>query len=226
MAAPIGRPRDERIDAAVLDVAADLLVEVGYAGLTVAAVADRARTSRPAVYRRWPTKAHLAHEAAFRDSTTGGLVSTGTLDGDVRELVRRTAELLTTPLARAAVPGLIAEAATDPVLHQRLLDRFTTQGWRGLDDLLSGAVRRGELDPSIDAATLLELVIGAVLAATLVRGPDHLDDRWVDATTHVLLHGIHRLGEPTGAPEADAVHRTAALRTDVLRTAVDEGDRS
>jgi AcrR family transcriptional regulator len=221
MAGPIGRPRDERIDAAVLDVAADLLVEVGYAGLTVAAVADRARTSRPAVYRRWPTKAHLAHEAAFRESTTGAMVSTGTLDGDVRELVRRTAELLTTPLARAAVPGLIAEAATDPVLHQRLLGRFTSQGWRGLDDLLAAAVRRGELDPSIDAAALLELVIGAVLAATLVRGPDSLDDRWIDATTRVLLHGIHGPGQRTRDVEDDDAHGRARGPA-----AVDPEDRS
>lgn len=192
MTVPSGRPRDERIDAAVLDVAAELLLEVGYAGLTIAAVADRAGTSRPAVYRRWPTKAHLAHEAAFRDSTTGGLAGTGVLADDVRALVRRTAELLTSPLARAAVPGLIAEAATDPVLHQRLLDRFAEQGWRGLDAVLAGAVDRGELDPAVDAAALLEIVIGAVLAATLVRGPDHLDDRWVDATTRILIEGIRR----------------------------------
>ncbi len=192
MTVPSGRPRDERIDAAVLDVAAELLLEVGYAGLTIAAVADRAGTSRPAVYRRWPTKAHLAHEAAFRDSTTGGLAGTGVLADDVRALVRRTAELLTSPLARAAVPGLIAEAATDPVLHRRLLDRFAEHGWRGLDAVLADAVDRGELDPAVDAATLLEIVIGAVLAATLVRGPDRLDDRWVDATTRILIEGIRR----------------------------------
>ena len=54
-----GRPRDARIDDAVLGAVADLLLEVGYADLTVAAVAERAGTSRPAVYRRWPTKAEL-----------------------------------------------------------------------------------------------------------------------------------------------------------------------
>ena len=190
MAGSSGRPRDERIDAAVLDAAAELLAEVGYADLTMAAVADRAGTSRPAIYRRWSSKAHLAHEAAFRDGATGGVSSTGSLAGDVRELVRRTAELLTTPLARAAVPGLIAEAATDPVLHRRVLDRFAAQGWRGLEDHLAAAVRRGELDPAIEADMLLEMVIGSALAATLVRGPDHLDADWVDATTRILLHGI------------------------------------
>ena len=73
----------------MLDAAAELLAEVGYADLTVAAIADRAGTSRPAVYRRWPTKAHLVHEAAFRDSVTREPARTGVLDTDIRELVRR-----------------------------------------------------------------------------------------------------------------------------------------
>ena len=82
MANENGRPRDARIDSAVLDAAAELLAEVGYADLTVAAIADRAGTSRPAVYRRWPTMAHLVHEAAFRDSVTREPPRTGVLDDD------------------------------------------------------------------------------------------------------------------------------------------------
>lgn len=190
MANETGRPRDERIDSAVLEAAADLLAEVGYADLTFAAIAERAGTSRPAVYRRWPSKAHLVHEAAFRDHVISGAPDTGTFAGDIRELVRRTAELLTTPLARVAVPGLIAEAAHDPVLNQRLLERFATQGWGGLEEYLAAAVVKGDLDAGIDATQLLEMVIGAALAAILVRGPDNLDDAWVEATARILLGGV------------------------------------
>jgi AcrR family transcriptional regulator len=186
----LGRPRDTRIDTAVLDATADLLAEVGYAELTVAAIADRAGTSRPAIYRRWPTKAHIVHEAAFRDVVTTGDFGTGSVTGDIRELVRHTADLLTTPLARLAVPGLISEAASDAVLHQRLLDRFASDGWRGLETYLNDAVTRGDLHQEVDALSVLEIVIGAVVAAMLVRGPDCLDDAWVDATTRIVMHGI------------------------------------
>ncbi|MCZ4499706.1 MAG: transcriptional regulator, TetR family [Marmoricola sp.] len=185
-----GRPRDTRIDAAVLSAAAELLAEVGYADLTMAAIADRAGTSRPAVYRRWPSKAHLVHEAAFGDGQDAGPVQTGSFAADLREVVRRTTEVLTTPLARLAVPGLVAEAATDTVLHQRLLERFSTEGWRGFDDYLAAAVDRGELSADVDALVMLEIVIGAVIAAMLIRGPDGLDDAWVDATTKILLGGV------------------------------------
>ena len=39
-----GRPRDPRIDAAILTATADLLVQIGYSNLTLAAVAERAGT--------------------------------------------------------------------------------------------------------------------------------------------------------------------------------------
>lgn len=187
-----GRPRDTRIDSAVLDAAAELLPEVGYAELTVAAIADRAGTSRPAVYRRWPSKAHLVHEAVFRDADTTSIPATGRLDEDLRNIVSRTAALLTSPLARVAVPGLIGEAASDPTLNQRLLDRFAGRGWSGLDAHLADAITQGRLKPGVEAGILLELVIGSALAAILVRGPDGLTDAWVDSTTQVLLDGVRR----------------------------------
>ncbi|TDC77395.1 TetR/AcrR family transcriptional regulator [Actinomadura sp. 7K507] len=190
MSNPIGRPRDARIDDAVLDAAAELLAEVGYAEMTVAAIAERAGTSRPAVYRRWPSKAHLVHEATFRDDVTAGAPRTGSFAEDLHELVRRIAELLTTPLARLAVPGLIAEAATDPVIHQRLLERFSAQSWRGLDATLAAAVESGDLDAGVDALVLLEMVVGSALAATLTRGPDGLTPDWVARTARILLNGV------------------------------------
>lgn len=189
-----GRPRDARIDAAVLDAAAALLPEVGYADLTVAAIADRAGTSRPAVYRRWPGKAHLVHEAVFGDADTSAIDATGDLGQDLRQIVARTAALLASPLARLAVPGLIGEAASDPSLNQRLLDRFVGRGWSGLDDYLAEATARGRLKPGFDAAILLELVIGSALAAMLVRGPDGLTDAWVDDITRILLDGVRTPG--------------------------------
>ena len=48
-----------------LRATADLLVEIGYSNLTMAAVAERAGTTKTALYRRWSSKAELVHEAAF-----------------------------------------------------------------------------------------------------------------------------------------------------------------
>ena len=39
-------------------------------------------------------------------------------------MVRRAMTFLTTPAARAALPGLVGEMAADPTLHSALLERF------------------------------------------------------------------------------------------------------
>ena len=56
-----GRPRDPRIDAAILAATAELLVTIGYSNLSLAAVAERAGTTKSALYRRWSSKAELVH---------------------------------------------------------------------------------------------------------------------------------------------------------------------
>src|SRR6266508_3030865 len=58
-AAP-GRPRDPSIEGRVLEIALRHLAEHGYEGLSLAAVAEEAGTTRSALYRRWPGKAELA----------------------------------------------------------------------------------------------------------------------------------------------------------------------
>ena len=72
-----GRPRDPRIDAAILRATADLLVEIGYSNVTMAAVAERAGTTKTALYRRWSSKAELVHEAAFPTHTVSDRDSAG-----------------------------------------------------------------------------------------------------------------------------------------------------
>ena len=62
-----GSRRDPSIDAAVLAATRRLLIDRGYAATTIDLIATTAQVSRPAVYRRWSSKAQLVHEALFPD---------------------------------------------------------------------------------------------------------------------------------------------------------------
>ena len=62
-----GSRRDPAIDAAVLAATRRLLIDRGYAATTIDLIAATAQVSRPAVYRRWSSKAQLVHEALFPD---------------------------------------------------------------------------------------------------------------------------------------------------------------
>jgi AcrR family transcriptional regulator len=190
MKAGSGRPRNPLIDEAVLKAAAELVVEVGYADLTIAAIAERAGTSKPAIYRRWPSKAHVVHEAAFRDDDEQlSLPDTGVLRDDLAEMLRRVAAAFADPVARALTPGLMAEIAVDPTLHPALLERFGG-AWKGFHDRVAVAAERGEVREGIDTDVLIETLAGAALMRLLLSSTEGLDERWIDRTTDLLMRGI------------------------------------
>ncbi|MGB8504771.1 TetR/AcrR family transcriptional regulator [Mycobacterium sp.] len=189
MTTDLGRPRNPRIDGAVLDATVELLGQTGYAALSVDAIARRAGTSKPAIYRRWPSKAHLVHEAVFPMNRETELPDTGTLAGDVREMVRRAMAVLTAPAARAAIPGLVGEMAADLTLHAKLLKRFGDILSRGLTERLNDAAARGEVRPDVTAADLSEALAGITFMALLTRGAE-LDDAWVERTATLIMRGI------------------------------------
>jgi AcrR family transcriptional regulator len=189
MTTDLGRPRDPRIDDAVLRGTVELIGETGYADLTVDAIARRAGTSKPAIYRRWPGKAHVVHEAVFPIGDDTALPDTGSLAGDVREMVRRTVAVLTTPAARAALPGLVGEMAADPTLHAALLERFSGILSRSLAERLNDAVARGEVRPEVTAADLVEAIAGPTFLALLTRAAA-IDDAWMERTAALITRGI------------------------------------
>ena len=72
----LGPRKDPAIDAAVLAATRTLLVERGYAATSIDLIATTAGVSRPAVYRRWESK---ARRRPWED----------VLDGNPEKLARR-----------------------------------------------------------------------------------------------------------------------------------------
>ncbi|MEO8815003.1 MAG: TetR/AcrR family transcriptional regulator [Mycobacterium sp.] len=184
-----GRPRDPRIDAAILAATADLLEQIGYSNLTLAAVAGRAGTTKSALYRRWSSKAELVHEAVFAVPPSALTASVGHVAGDLRAMIASARDVFTRPVVRAALPGLIADMANDAELTARVLGRF-----EGLFDVLrqwvSGAVDRGEARAEVDPNRLLEVIGGATLFGLMLRPDEDLGGDWVDQTAAIVAHGV------------------------------------
>jgi AcrR family transcriptional regulator len=189
MTTDVGRPRNRAIDEAVLRATVELIGQSSYADLSLDAIAARAGTSKPAIYRRWRGKAHLVHEAVFPIGATTEIPDTGSLEGDVREMIRRTLAVLSTPAARAALPGLVGEMASDPTLHTALLERFAGILVRGLTEHLRSAAQRGELREGVTATELAEAIAGVTLLAMLTRGAN-VDEEWVERTARLITKGI------------------------------------
>jgi AcrR family transcriptional regulator len=174
------------IDAAVLGATRTLLLEVGYQDLTFTLIAERAGSSRPALYRRWPSRAHLVHDAVF---TRGAeqLVATGSFATDLRQIVRRTLRSYARPEAQAALPGLLAELR-DPALRHSVIDPLQQPVRARFAELVAAAQARGEVRPGVDADTLLDAVVGATMHHALAHaaaGPE-----FADRLTALLLAGV------------------------------------
>lgn len=186
-----GRPRDPRIDSAILAATAELLVQIGYSNLSLAAVAERAGTTKSALYRRWSSKAELVHEAAFPVAPTALEAPAGDFAADIRMMIEATRDVFTTPVVRAALPGLVADMTADPDLNARVMARFVGL-FTAVQERLAEAVERGEAHPDVDPGRLIELMGGAAMLRVMLY-PDHtLDDGWVDQTTAIVVHGVTR----------------------------------
>jgi AcrR family transcriptional regulator len=186
-----GRPRDPRIDAAILTATADLLVQIGYSNLTLAAVAERAGTTKTALYRRWSSKAELVHEAAFPVAPTALAGPGGDMAADLQAMIAAARDVFATPVVRAALPGLVADMSADAELNARVMARFAGL-FTAVQARLSEAVNRGEVHQDVDPDRLIELIGGATLLRLLLRPDEPLDDSWVNQTTAILVHGVTR----------------------------------
>jgi AcrR family transcriptional regulator len=184
-----GRPRDPRIDAAILAATADLLAEIGYSNLTMAAIAERAGTTKTALYRRWSSKAELVHEAAFPAGPNALVVQTGDIAADVRAMIAAARDVFTSPVVRAALPGLLTDMTADAELNARVMDRFTGM-FDAIRTRITEAVSRGDMHSDIDTNRLVEVIGGATMLRLLLNPETDLDDDWVDGIAAIVVHGV------------------------------------
>jgi AcrR family transcriptional regulator len=197
-----GRPRDNRIDDAVLHAARDLLVERGYDGFTIEEIAARAGIGKAAIYRRYRSKAEMVFAASVHDLHAEPPGDTGSLHGDLLAFAYFIRDNIGRPAARQAGPALVAELARDPDLVTRFRQTFLAKEQRDFATVVDRAVDRGELARPVDAALLHLLLTGPVFTA-LVGLHTPVDDQLLEDTVTVLAAGITALAAaPQRQPRA------------------------
>lgn len=175
---PAGRPRDERIDVAILEAALALLADRGYAALSIAAVAEAAGVGKPAIYRRYGSKAELVVAAIdiLADEPEPELPD-GTREALI-ELLVVTAAVIGTPGGLAIMGSLLAAGAHDPELIAAFRDRVVRPRHLVVDAVIARAAERGELRDDVDLEALDAMLFGAVLARATLG--ERLDRPWVE----------------------------------------------
>lgn len=150
----------------------ELLGEVGYDALTMDAVAARTHSSKATLYRQWKSKPQLVASALRHTKPVSLLdIDTGTLRGDLHEIVRCTDGA---PARDAALMRGLAQAIhTHPDLHQALRELLIYPEMSALDVLLRRAVDRGEVAPDRPALDyVVHMMCGALVARSLIDGEE------------------------------------------------------
>lgn len=202
--APPGPPTRARrhgaeLERAILRAAAEVLIESGYAGLTMDLVARRAGTNKNTIYRRWPSRAALGI-AAYRQLAVANAPSpdTGELRGDVLEMMRRANRNWSSPTG-GILRALLAGVGDDPQLLAQIQEHSTDAGSAAWLTILARAVVRGEA--SLDALHPRVATVAIVLLRNefIVGGyPTVPDSVLIEIVDEVYLPLIRGRAVPTG----------------------------
>jgi AcrR family transcriptional regulator len=169
--APKGRAphrRDENARLAVLHAADDLLVERGFAGVTVEGIAARAGVAKQTIYRWWPSKVDILLDTLIDDASHQlSLPGKGPVVEVAGRYLRTLARFLTKEPAGKVLLALIGEAQHDPavadIFHQRYLDPQRQRE----REMIERGIAAGELTADLDVDAALDALLGPIFYRAL-----------------------------------------------------------
>src|SRR5437764_6750594 len=161
-----GRPLDENVDAAILETAWRLLLEEGYARMSIARVAEEARVGRPAIYRRYKDKSELVAAVLADKQGRNAPIDTGSAREDLiahLEFARR-----------RFVIELAGTMIVEGRKHPELLEGFRRGMLRPrVGDIVAALERgkeRGEVRPDLDSQVAVHALLGAFMYQRIAGG--------------------------------------------------------
>jgi AcrR family transcriptional regulator len=153
-------PRVTRTRSVVLDAAAALLAERGYAAFTMDALVERTGVSKTTMYKHWPSRTDLIAATVQALASEPAVPDTG----DVRDDLIALAAASLDAYKGARWPGLAAvleAAGHDPELHASLQSVPDTR-FSAVRTVLERAVQRGQLRADVDENTAITILVGAI----------------------------------------------------------------
>jgi AcrR family transcriptional regulator len=186
------RRLDASRDAAIASAVVEVLGRVGYAGLTMDAVAAAAGVGKATIYRRWSSKAELllgvldVVGAPLRE-----VPDTGKLREDLAAVLTEVVELLGGSSGRA-VRSLLGAVADDPVLQEGC-HRLPLADWDAVwETVLTRAEARGEVPAGVGRSIAAEVGPAVLVLRWLVTGRPLDGTVVLDLVDRVLLPLLQR----------------------------------
>ncbi|MGW2346976.1 TetR/AcrR family transcriptional regulator [Streptomyces sp. NPDC001661] len=157
-----GRPRQEHVTGAVLEAVVELVAQEGMGALTMDAVATRAGVSKPAMYRRWPTKQDLIIAAA--ESRVGALTvpDMGDFRAELRAVLMERVRAYRQPGVGRLLAGVIA-AAAEAGAGREAFQAYVTRVTSETRHLLERGIARGDVRPDVPIVDVTTLIASSLV---------------------------------------------------------------
>ncbi len=185
----IGARRNPDSADAILDAAEAVLLEAGYSGFSIEAVARRARAGKPTIYRWWPSKAALLVDVYQRQKRFA-YPDTGSLENDLLVfLLNLFANWRDTP-SGSIFRSIIAEAQSDTAAASALA-RYAESRRENTARIIERARERGEVAADVDALLVAD-ILSSFAWSRLLTGRLDTSDREMNGFVSCLMHGIKK----------------------------------
>jgi AcrR family transcriptional regulator len=181
-----GRPRDPSRDGVIRAAILRLLADVGYAALTMDAVASEAGVGKATIYRRWRTKQDLVVDTiSDLNRAEATPPDTGSLEGDLRLMLRSLVAVITGPTGAATLSLLSS------VPHQPALAAAFRNGplavWRdSFRQIWDRAEERGEIRPGVAGTAATETTSALLVQRWLLTG-EPVDEAYADEVLDTVV---------------------------------------
>jgi len=161
--------RSEQARLAVLEAADNLLVERGFADVTIEGIAARAGVAKQTIYRWWTSKTAILFDALSTDAAEHFTPADhADLGSDLRDQLRQLAAFLTTTDAGAVCRALAGQAQHDPAVAARFEAEFAAPQRERDRAPFRRARDRGQLDPAADIELAIDQLVGPVYYRVLI----------------------------------------------------------
>ena len=186
----VGRPRDPKLDAVITGATLELLADIGFAALTIEAVATRAGVGKATLYRRWPGKEQLVIDAVRTLSEDPDPDTSAGARDELVGLLEAVRRKSISSLAGRIFPRLIGESVDNPEFMRRYREQVLDPRRDRFRTALQRAVEQGLVRADVDTDHAIGLLVGPMAYRNLIRndpppGPD-LAARIVDDVLRAL----------------------------------------
>ena len=184
----IGARRSLESAEAILEAAEAVLIENGYSGFSIEAVARRARAGKPTIYRWWSSKTALLLEVYQRQKRDITYSDTGAIEEDLFIFAKSLFSQWRDTPAGNIFRSLVAEAQQDPAAAEALAE-YSAGRRAHTGKLIERAKARGEVAADIEPSQIADMVSSYAWVHLLTGRLDE-DDATLRKAIRVIVHGI------------------------------------